>query len=647
MLLTHESERFRFVLETPSPVRLNARESYLKGWFAATCGADSQQLAVVVDGITTPVISGFSRTDVSSHLNDPKLRNCGFVARFNTPRWDRNLKVIWQTGSEIITLAHLKVDLEAAKPGSGTEERMSDYESWLILREPHLFWPEGEIFDRLAALPELPLISIILPTYNTPAYFLQRCVQSVLDQRYANWQLCAADDGSSDPDVLAYLQKIAAEDERVVISSGVPQSGISRASNRALSNARGEFVVLLDHDDELHPFALLEVVRYLNQAEGCDLLYSDEDKIDLYGHRSKPTFKPDFDPDIFLTFNYLGHLIALRRTVAVEVGGFRPSCDGAQDWDLLIRAVELIGPAAIHHLSKPLYHWRMHEESTSVNLLSKPYVRKAWVRVLSDHLDRTNQIADLEPGTFFGSMRLRRPVPEGTRVAVLVRAEDGEFQRIVLGKTLEPSGTALYIVRDYEVSRAVRYGSSDEAEPLSLGEIAADVFVFINRPLETVNQLFVEELAGQALREDCGVVTGISLNSEGKVLHTGLICSRDGSLVDPYAGMDLSGVSYMRQLGVPRAVETISDQFFAVRRGHLESSGGLSGISSTGMPRLLSELVKNARRQGLAVIVTPYAIATFVSGTAQLVPESMRAGRETLVCLNANLRAFEDFRNVS
>ncbi|MBV8072478.1 MAG: hypothetical protein JO270_21425 [Acidobacteriaceae bacterium] len=111
--------------------------------------------------------------------------------------------------------------------------------------------------------------------------------------------------------------------------------------------------------------------------------------------------------------------------------------------------------------------------------------------------------------------------------------------------------------------------------------------------------------------------------------------------------MDLSGVSYMRQLGVPREVETISDQFFAVRRGHLESAGGLSGISTTGMPRLVSELVKNARRQGLAVIVTPYAIATFVSGTAQLVPESMRIGRETLVCLNANLRAFEDFRNVS
>lgn len=646
MVLTRESERFRFVLETPAPIRLNGRESYLKGWFAPRSVENLPELAIVVDGITAPALAGFPRSDVSRHLNDPKVKNCGFLARFRTPRWDRNIKIYWRNESESVLLAHLKVNLEQPAPSRPDTGRVSDYESWLVHCEPLLFWPEDEIFERLAAMPQLPLISIILPTYNTPPYYLDRCIKSVRNQHYANWQLCVADDGSDDKGVLEYLQRAAAEDSRIQIDAGHEQSGISRASNRALHNAQGEFITLLDHDDELHPYALLEVVRHLNETEHCDLIYSDEDKIDLYGNRSRPTFKPDFDPDILLTFNYLGHLTALRRSVALDIGGFRPSSDGAQDWDLFLRAIHAIGPAAIYHLPKPLYHWRMHEESTSVNLLSKPYIRKAWIRVLSDHLERTGQTASIEQGTFFGSMRLRRPVPSHARIAVFVREEDGNYQFAVLEKNLDEQRTSVYCLAGSAV-RSIRRQPAGDSRVVSLSEIAAEVLVFINGPLETVNHLFFEELAGQALRRDCGIVTGLSLNSAGHAIHTGLICAGSGELIDPFAGEDLSGVSYMRQLGVPRAVEAISDEFFAIRREQLEAVGGLSSVSTHGMDRLVRKLIRNARRSGLAVIVTPYAIATFDARTSTLKSEPVRVPRDLRIRLNANLSAFVNFTEVS
>lgn len=608
-------------------------------------------LAAIVDGISVPVLRGFERRDVSRHLNDPTQKNCGFLVRFRTPRWDRNIRIVWQAGQEVEVLAHLRVDIPPAGNSAPALSAVSDYESWLLHFEPRLFWPENEISDRLACLPQLPLISVILPTFNTPAYFLDRCIKSVLGQRYANWQLCVADDGSSDKAVLDYLRDFAAQEPRICLSAGFPQGGISRASNRALKQAQGEFIVLLDHDDELHPHALVEVVRRLNQLDRCDLIYSDEDKIDLYGQRSKPTFKPAFDREIFLTFDYLGHLIALRRSVAMSVGGFRPECDGAQDWDLLIRSIAAIGPGAVHHVAKPLYHWRMHEESTSVNLHSKPYISKAWIRVLADHLERSGETAAIETGTFFGSMRLRRPVPADARVAVFVREEDGEYQLVALVKNLDRQRTSVYSLAGC-TARPVRNGttaaadSPDRPSVLCLDEINAEVFVFINRPLETVNHLFIDELTGQALRQDCGLVTGLSLDASGKAIHTGLVGLPGGDLIDPWVGMDMAAVAYMRQLGVTRTVEAISDEFFAVRREHLVQAGGFSAISSSHMPRLVGRLIQNVRTAGLAVIVTPFAVATFEASVSDPKPEPPRTPCHESVCLNENLPAFEDFTAV-
>jgi hypothetical protein len=523
--------------------------------------------------------------------------------------------------------------INGAKAGQGG---VSTYREWLRHCEPRLFWPEDEIPDRISRLTYRPLISVILPTYNTHPNFLKRCIESVLEQKYPHWQLCVADDCSSNPAVVEYLRKIAAQDPRVEVTVRSSRGGISAASNTALELVKGEWTSFLDHDDELHPCALLEVVRWLNACDGADLLYSDEDKLDVHGNRCQPAFKPDFDMDMFLSFNYLCHLAVLRSSVVSQIGGFRSNCDGAQDWDLLIRAVESIGASAVQHIPKPLYHWRMHEQSTAMTLDAKPYVRNAWVKVLSDHIERTGQRATAEPGLFYGSMRIRRQRPEGIRIAVVVRAQDGSFQAAAVGANADDQYTTFYQLIGSSMRRI------GGAIVNSLADTTEEVFVFINRPLETVNHLFLNELSAQAMRPDCGLVTGISVDSQGIVVHSGLIQDSAEKLMDPFAGSSFSQSRHLEQLNVIRAVEAVSDEFFAVRREHLAAIGGVAAVSAAKMPKLARQLAKNAHDKGFRVLTTPYAVATLDDATQSasvdpLHPDEARAG----IRINVNWAAFD------
>lgn len=520
---------------------------------------------------------------------------------------------------------------------------VSSYQQWLVTHERKLFPPEDQISGGIAHLHARPLFSILLPTFNTKHTFLERCVHSVLEQHYPYWQLCVADDCSSDAQVVQYIRSLAERDSRIQLHVSATNAGISAASNFALSLAEGEFIVLLDHDDELHPFALYEAAAALDRNPKLDLIYSDEDKIDPDGHRVCPAFKPDFDMDMFLAFDYLGHMIALRRTLAEGVGGFRTRCNGAQDWDLLLRALEGLDSGRVHHLSKPLYHWRMHADSTALDLNAKPYVRRAWTTVLTDHLSRTALNASVEPGLFFGSMRVKRLLPEALDIALFLRTEDGAYQMAALAANIGSNK-----IRCYELlgSSLMRDPGSPEAERIwSFEQIGERVLIFINRPLESVNHEFFEELTSQALRPDCGLVTGISVDA-GRVVHSGVVRGPGGSLMDPFAGLKFPHDGYMGQLSVVREVETISDEFFAVRREHVAAIGGLGTVSACFMPRLMQELVRHARTQDLRVLATPYAVATFEGVWPTAASNSARSSEAGAIRLNPNLASFDNLSEV-
>lgn len=233
-----------------------------------------------------------------------------------------------------------------------------------------------------------PLISVLMPTYNTPERWLRRAIETVMAQSYQNWELCIADDASKRPSVGPLLEQYAALDSRIRVVRRLTNGHICEASNTALEMARGEFVALMDHDDELSPNALFEVAKALNKNRTFDLIYSDEDRIDGLGHRADPYRKPDWQPELLLEKNFVSHLGVYRTELVRKLGGFRKGFEGSQDWDLALRVSEVTAPERIYHIAKVLYHWRLQPGSVSYDPSTFERARLAGQKAVDEYNQR-------------------------------------------------------------------------------------------------------------------------------------------------------------------------------------------------------------------------------------------------------------------
>jgi glycosyltransferase involved in cell wall biosynthesis len=239
--------------------------------------------------------------------------------------------------------------------------------------------------DRAAGLP---LISVLMPVYNPPLDFWDEAIESLRAQWYPHWELCMADDASTDPRVRERLQAWAEREPRIRWVTLAKNGHISAASNAALELATGSWVALFDQDDLLPPQALWRVVAAITAHPDAGLLYSDEDKVDEAGQRFGPYFKPAFDLDLLRGQNMISHLGVYRRSLLQEVGGFRVGYEGSQDHDLALRCIERLKPSQVVHIPRVLYHWRVHQHSTASGQAAKPYALDAGVRAVQDHLQR-------------------------------------------------------------------------------------------------------------------------------------------------------------------------------------------------------------------------------------------------------------------
>ena len=270
-----------------------------------------------------------------------------------------------------------------------------------------------------------PLISILVPVYNVEPKWLRTCVDSIRDQYYTNWELCLADDCSTDPRVAEVLKQMSAEDDRIKVVFRKENGHISRATNSALEIATGEFVALVDNDDELPPQALFEVVKRLNEKPDTDLLYSDEDKEDEQGHRFDPHFKPDYEPDLLLSTNYISHLGVYRRSIINEIGGFRAGYEGSQDYDMLLRFMERTEPSRVQHIAKVLYHWRTLPTSTASGSSAKDYASDAGMRALSSAMERRGIDAEVVSAGPSGIYNVHYGIHDPDLVSVIIPTKDG------------------------------------------------------------------------------------------------------------------------------------------------------------------------------------------------------------------------------
>jgi hypothetical protein len=300
------------------------------------------------------------------------------------------------------------------------------YPSWVALYDTIDDVAREAISRRLEALAELPLVSVILPVFNTPEPYLRQAIDSIRSQIYQNWELCAVDDCSSAAWVPKILEEYSALDPRIRVVRREVNGHISESSNTALDMARGTWIALFDHDDVMAEHALALSVLALADHRDAGILYSDEDHVDDDGARSAPYFKPDFDPILLYGQNYFSHLTVIRRDLVDRAGRYRVGYEGSQDWDLVLRVVDLLREDQVVHVPHVLYHWRVHPGSTSSSLSAKPYAAVAARHSVSDHVQRTGRQATVSSIGSSSFNRIRWALPDNPpRVSVVLLPRSG------------------------------------------------------------------------------------------------------------------------------------------------------------------------------------------------------------------------------
>ncbi|MGH7962842.1 MAG: glycosyltransferase, partial [Candidatus Binatia bacterium] len=422
----------------------------------------------------------------------------------------------------------------------------ADYQQWVVAYDTLTGTDRALISRAVERLTYRPLISIVMPTYNTPEKWLRRAIESVRNQLYPHWELCLADDASSAPHVRQVLEEYRAQDARITVVYREQNGHISAASNSAIALATGDFIALLDHDDELTAHALYMVAAELNAHPQADLLYSDEDKIDAHGQRHHPYFKPDWNPDLFLAQNLVTHLCVCRTSLVREVGGFHAGYEGAQDWDLVMRISERIPPAHIRHIPHVLYHWRAIPGSTALAVGEKDYAREAQYKMLVSHFARIRQQVEILP-VAGACWRIQYPVPQPPplvtliiptrdRVDLLRRCVESIYQKttyprfeiIIVDNQSEDPRTLTYL-RQVAGERGVTVLQYDAPFNYSaINNYAAqhargEVLGFLNNDIEVISPAWLTEMVSQALRPEIGAVGAMLYYPNNTIQHAGVI----------------------------------------------------------------------------------------------------------------------------
>lgn len=427
-----------------------------------------------------------------------------------------------------------------------------NYQKWI--RENDSYGP-AEIAgfrEQQDQFPLRPLISILMPVYNTPPAWLQECIESVRAQVYDRWELCIADDASSNPALGEMFRHYTTLDQRIKVVTRDKTGGIAACSNTALRMANGDFSCLLDHDDLLSPMALYRIAACLNDNPETDFFYSDEDKIDDKGERVLPFFKPDWSPALLYSQNYITHLACIRTALFHRVNGFSEDVNGSQDYDLFLKLAAL--NVSIRHIPHVLYHWRMHPASTSQGAAAKPYAHEAGKRALQRALKRIypTQFLFMENGAHPFTYLPRFELPPESMVSIIIPTRDklsllqpcvnsilhnnGRMAVeiiIVDNQSVEPATHAWFNKISSQTPR-VRIVRADFPFNWSrLNNLGADhangqFLIFLNNDTEVISADWTERLCEYAALPDTALVGCSLLYEDGTLQHNGVVVGMNG-----------------------------------------------------------------------------------------------------------------------
>jgi GT2 family glycosyltransferase len=448
----------------------------------------------------------------------------------------------------------------------------------------------------LETLPERPLISVVMPAYDTDPRYLREAIASVRAQVYPDWELCIVDDGSSRAGTRRAIERAVSRDPRITARLLDENSGISRATNQGLELCRGELVAFLDHDDVLTPDALLRVARAFSERE-IDVAYSDQDKLTPDGKRTDPFLKPDWSPVYALGAMYVGHLLVARRELVSEVGGFDSEFDTIQDFELLLRLSERT--QRIHHVQHALYRWRAIPGSIALGESEKANVGELQARAVNAHLRRCGIAAEGVPHESIPHRLRLRPVPrpDGPAVSVVVPAREGGGRALAaLDRTAHPGLEV--IVEEAE-------GSFHPARLANLGASRShgEYLAFLGEDTEVLGPDWLEQLLLYAEMPGVGAVGPTITRPDGHVAAAGVAIGLYDPAVPAMRGFDAGGDGYYGSLSCAREVSAIGMDCMLVRRSVFDRLGGFEEAYRRQFFDL--DLCLRIRGHGLSVVCAP------------------------------------------
>jgi glycosyltransferase involved in cell wall biosynthesis len=506
------------------------------------------------------------------------------------------------------------------------------YKKWIEFYDTLTSEDRRAIQDHIRALRYQPLISIVMPAYNTPEKCLREAIESVRAQLYTNWELCVADDASASPTVSAVLQEFANLDPRVKWVRRPLNGHISEASNSALQLATGEFVALMDHDDLLAETALYEIVVELNAHPDADLIYSDEDRINDDGKRHSPYFKTDWNPELFLGQNLINHLGVYRRSLVGKVGGFRKGFEGSQDYDLALRIICATSDDKIRHIPAILYHWRGGSVTASFSENQLQRCIAAARSAKAEFLAARGETAVVLENPFVPFWdRVRRPVPSPAPLVSLIVPTRNRHD--LLGPCLDGLlGRTDYhpievIIIDHEsddpetISLLAKWRSDTRVRIMNykgafnysdmnnkaVAQARGDIIGLINNDIDVINPDWLSEMVSLAVLPNNGAVGAKLLYPNDLVQHAGVALGIGGIAGHPHLSAMRPDTGYFGRLALTSNVSAVTAACLVVRKALFEEVGGLDAVN---LPVAFNDvdLCLKIKAKGYRNVWTPFAL---------------------------------------
>ena len=444
-----------------------------------------------------------------------------------------------------------------------------------------------------------PKISVIMPTYNSSIKWLEEAIESVRKQVYPNWELCIADDASANRDCKELLKKYHKHDKRIKVVFRSENGHISAASNSALEIATGEWIALLDHDDIFPVDALFCVAKAINNNPKACLFYSDEDKIDYKGRRQNPYFKCDWNYHLFLSQNMISHLGVYKTEIIREIGGFRTGFEGSQDYDLALRFIEKISDEQIVHIPRVLYHWRIHQESTSLGADKKPYALISGKRAINEHLIRTGKLAKagiLDNGMYRVKYNLPEHPPlvsiiiptknnkvilENCLTSIIAKIDYPNYEILIVDNNSDDEATLLYLESLSKNSNIRILHDTDDFNFSAINNKAVksangSYICFLNDDTEVISPNWLSEMVSICIQQNIGAVGARLWYPNDTLQHGGVILGIGGIASHAHKFLPKYSEGYFNRAGLIQEFSAVTAACMVVSKDIFNKVGGFN-----------------------------------------------------------------------